>query len=102
MIKLIETNIIEINGVKYQQREQQKEQLKIPMSKTLVALMTMFKMTNGYGMYGNSRPKERPRVDIVKEYSLIKLKQSKLSRNDRDWVVRIFTNTYQEIKQETK
>lgn len=87
-------NTIEINGIKYQQKEQERRK---PMSKTLMALMVMSEMANGYGMYGNSKPKENPKVDIVKEFGLIQQNKSKLSKSERDWVVWQFERNFERV-----
>ena len=87
-------NTIEINGIKYQQKEHEKRK---PMSKTLMALMVMSEMANGYGMYGNSKPKENPKVDIVKEFGLIQQKKSNLSKSERDWVVWQFERNFERV-----
>jgi len=80
---------IEINGIKYQQIEQA---AKKPMGK-----MAMMMLALGGMDYKSSNPKQRPMVDIEKEFELIQLKQSKLSRNDREWVVYSFNKLYKQI-----
>lgn len=85
---------IEINGVKYQQKEQPKRK---PMSKTLMAMMVMAEMAGSFGMGGGSRQKETPKVDIVKEYGLIQQKKSNLSKSQRDWVVWQFEKNFERV-----
>ena len=85
---------IEINSIKYRQKEQERRK---PMSKILMALMVMSEMANGYGMYGNSKPKESPKVDIVKEFGLIQQKKSNLSKSERDWVVWQFERNFERV-----
>lgn len=85
---------IEINGIKYRQKEPPERK---PMSKTLMALMVMSEMANDYGMCGNSKPKETPKVNVIKEYELIQNKQSKLTKSQRDWVVRQFEKNFEVI-----
>lgn len=41
--------------------------------------------------------RQRPSVDLVQEFELIQKKQSKLSRSDRNWVVKEFNKRYKEI-----
>ena len=85
---------IEINGIKYRQKEQPKRK---PMSKTLMAMMVMAEMAEGYGMGGSSRQKETPNVDIVKEYELIQQKKSNLSKSQRDWVIWQFEKNFERV-----
>jgi hypothetical protein len=66
---------IEVNGIKYQQKEKPKEK---PMSKSLMAMLAM---TGGFGMGGGTRQTNTPNVDIVKEYGLIQQEKSNLSRS---------------------
>ncbi len=75
---------IEINGIKYQQKEQPKK----PMSRTLMAMMVMG---------GGSRQKETPNVDLVEEYGLIQQKKSTLSKSQRDWVVWQFEKNFERM-----
>jgi len=83
---------MEINGIKYQQKEEPKRN---PMPKTLMALMLMAQMTDG--IYGNSKPKTRPKIDIVKEFELIQQKKSNLSRSQREWVIIQFEHYYEVV-----
>lgn len=75
-------NTLEINGVKYREKEKQK-----PMSKALMSLMVMSGIAS----------KENPKVDIVKEYGLIQHKRSRLSRSQRDWVVWQFEKNFERV-----
>jgi len=86
---------IEINGLKYRQKEQNNQQT-ARQSKTSVMLMGMAMMFGGQGSVGTSKQREKPKVNIVEEFKLIKEKKSKLPRKDRDWVVFQF-NRYYEI-----
>ena len=85
---------IEINGVKYQQKEQPKRK---PISKSLMAMMIMAEMAGSFGMGSSSRQKETPNVDIVKEYELIQQKKSNLSKSQRDWVVWQFEKNFERV-----
>jgi hypothetical protein len=82
---------IEINGVKYQQKEQPKRK---PMSKTLAAMLMM-----GFGSLDPyaKKPKETPKVDIIKEYGLIQQKKSNLSKSQRNWVVWQFEKNFERV-----
>jgi len=84
-----EMNTIEINGIKYKQKAQERQK---PMSKILMTLMIMAEMSNGYGISENSKPKQNPKVDIVKEFGLIQQKKSK-----QDWVVRQFERNFEQV-----
>jgi len=55
-------------------------------------------MNDLYG-YGESRYERKlpEGTDIIKEYGLIKNKQSKLSKWERDMVVRIFEKNYYRV-----
>ena len=89
--------MIEVNGVKYERIIHEKKESK-PMSKTLAAAMMMtlpYTMYDGLGGSNYNRP--LPNVDIVEEFGLIEQKKSKLSRWERDQVVRIFNNNYKKI-----
>ena len=87
---------IEINGLKYRQKEQNNQQT-TRQSRMSVMLMGMAMMFGAQGSIGTSkRQRETPKVNIVEEFKLIQEKKSKLSRKDRDWVVFKF-NRYYEI-----
>jgi len=83
---------IEINGIKYREKEQPKRK---PISKTLLAMLTMASMFD-YGSGTGS--KETPNVDIVKEYGLIQQKKSNLSKSQREWVVWQFKRKFEPIQ----
>ena len=84
---------IEINGVKYQQKEQPKRK---PMSKTMTTMLMMASAFGSLDPYAK-KPKETPKVDIVKEYGLIQQKKSNLSRSQRDWVVWQFEKNFERV-----
>jgi len=75
--------MIEINGLKYRERELPKRK---PISKTMTTILTM-SAAFGFTDFYDKRSKQMLSVDIVKEYELIQQKKSKLSRSKRDWVV---------------
>jgi len=83
--------MIEINGIKYEEREEPKRSGR--SSKLLLIAAAFGALDN----YGQSYTRERPQVDLEKEFELIQNKQSKLSRNDRDWVVATFNRKYKQI-----
>ena len=87
---------IDINGLKYRQKEQNNQQT-TRQSRMSVMLMGMAMMFGAQGSIGTSkRQRKTPKVNIVEEFKLIQKKKSKLSRKDRDWVVFKF-NRYYEI-----
>lgn len=86
--------VIEVNGQKYIVRQTAQPQ-KRKYSKYLAAALAMG-ATMTY-LDRPFKPRRRPTVDIVQEYGRIQRKESKLSRNDRDWVCRIFEENYKLI-----
>ena len=60
--------MIEINGIKYQQKEQPK------LGKKSFSIMLAGLMLGG-GIFGGNKEKEHPKVDVVKEYELIQNKK---------------------------
>ena len=84
---------IEINGVKYQQKEQQKRK---PMGKTMAAMLMMASAFEALDPYAKKQ-KEQPKVDIIKEYGLIQQKRSNLSKSQRDWVVWQFERNFERV-----
>ena len=64
---------IEINGIKYRQKEKAKRK---PISKTMAALLVMSEVFNSLDPYAK-QPKREPSVNIIKEFELIQNKQSR-------------------------
>ena len=92
-------NIIEINGVQYTKNESKQPAKKSYANSKLFSILAMTSMFSGYDMgLGTKTVKTAPCDDIVKEYELIQLKQSELSRADREWVVAQFKRNYTEVK----
>lgn len=87
---------IEINGLKYRQKEQNNQQM-ARQSRMSVMLMGMAMMFGGQGSVGTSRKRETPKVNIVEEFKLIQEKKSKLPRKDREWVVFQFNRHYEMV-----
>lgn len=87
---------IEINGLKYRQKEQNNQQT-ARQSRMSVMLMGMAMMFGGQGSVGSSRQRETPKVNIVEEFKLIQEKKSKLPRKDREWVVFQFNRHYEMV-----
>jgi len=90
-------NAVEVNGKLYQKRER-----KTPSYLKSRSVLTVMAMVSLFGVQGScvgGGGGERPNVDIVKEYGLIELKKSNLSRSQRDWVVSQFKRNYEEINE---
>jgi hypothetical protein len=91
----IKDNRIIILGNEY--IEMPKRESKSYMSsrvKSLVMLASaMMSLDSSY-----KKPKERPLVNLIEEYELILQKKSKLSRNNRDWVVKEFNKNFVKVK----
>lgn len=97
-------NQINVNGVLYTPREQENEQ-KPKMPKQIGGLLGLAALFSGIaggfdGYYPKQKRKERPNVDIAKEFALIQQKKSALSRASRDWVVHQFHLIYEIVKPE--
>jgi len=93
----------DLNGVKYapiktEQRKHKHVSSKIGGIMAMASMIYMPYMNDLYG-YGESRYERKlpDGTDIVKEYGLIQNKQSKLSKWERDMVVRIFEKNYYRV-----
>jgi hypothetical protein len=84
---------IEINGIKYRQKEQPKRK---PISKTMATMLIMASTYATLDPYAN-KPKESPKVDIIKEYGLIQQKKSNLSKSQREWVIWQFEKNFERV-----
>ena len=85
--------VIEINGIMYERRERD-----IPSKRSgrITALMAGAMLMGG-GMPSIGMNRKRPVVNIEEEFELIQKKQSKLARNDRDWVCNQFLYDWKQI-----
>lgn len=93
----------DLNGVKYAPIKTEQKKHKPVSSKLggIVAMVSMIylpHMNDLYG-YGESRYERKlpEGTDIVKEYGLIQLKQSKLSKWEKDMVVVIFEKNFKKV-----
>lgn len=93
----------DLNGVKYapiktEQRKHKHVSSKLGGIMAMASMMYMPYMNDLYG-YGESRYERKLQegADIIKEYGLIQNKQSKLSKWERDMVVRIFEKNYYRV-----
>lgn len=96
---IIVDNCFFVNGVKYKPIE--KQQPKENRTTRMIAMMASIAATYApYIDYGsNTYVRQLPQdVDIVKEYGLIQLKQSKLSKWERDSVVNIFERNFIKVE----
>lgn len=82
---------LEINGIRYAEIEKQPKK---QMSRSMTRIMMMATMFGAMGGSEVSKTRKRPSVDLIKEFELIQQKKSKLSRNDRDWVVFQFNKRF--------
>jgi len=87
--------MIEVNGIHYREKEN-KEPRNPRMSGRMAQIYAMAMLIGGDMGMGHKEP-ERPNVDIVKEYGLIQLKKSGLSKSQRDWVVWVFEKNFERI-----
>lgn len=93
---MIET--IEINGKKYYPNSPEASSKKFTNMAIGLAAITALMSAEMYGVNTYIR-KLRPNIDVVKEFGLIELKQSSLSKWERDEVVRIFNKHYKLVKE---
>ncbi len=88
----------EVNGIEYAQviKEDNRQQSRMPgmMLSLLAPAMLFSRMTSGGGGYDRKLPRG---TDIIKEYGLIQLKQSSLSKWEREAVVIIFERNYKPV-----
>lgn len=84
--------VFEINGVQYEPKPGPVQGGRSYGRKFLLMAGLMGGFDRGI------RQRERPAVDIIQEYGRIQRKESKLSRNDRDWVVSVFESNYQKVQ----
>lgn len=84
---------MEINGVEYELRPQYQSQRK--SSRNLLRIAAISDM---FAMPGMRSKKEKPLpANIEEEFGLIQLKQSKLSRSERERVFHAFNKMYKPI-----
>jgi len=89
---------IEINGLKYRQKEVNSNPPR-KYSKSMTMLLGMAMMFGEQGNVVTSKPqRELPPLNLVEEYKLIQLKKSNLPRKEREMVVPKFEKHYELIK----
>lgn len=85
--------IVTIQGVKYK-----KKHIDMEFSPKLAQIYMMSMALGGLtGMF--EKPRINPNINIIREYKLVVKKQSKLSRRQRDWVVRQFNAQYEKVSE---
>ena len=89
--------MIEINGIAYEQIPQDKPNKTSESLSKLLMIAQAFTITDPYAPRP-PKPKTFPVANLVKEFELIQLKKSNLSRSERDAVVRAFHRYYRPIE----
>jgi hypothetical protein len=84
--------MIEINGVKYEARPQQSN---VRTNKHVAAAALMAMASYGSSHYDR---KLSSNISIIKEFEMIQQKKSKLSKWEREQVVRTFNNHFRKIE----
>lgn len=84
-----------INGVGYRTKERESSRGSRVLSKFALMAMAFSEMDP---FTPRAKKHDTPKVDIVKEYGLIQQKKSHLSKSERDWVVHMFNQNYEQIK----
>ncbi len=83
----------EINGVVYVRKPEPTQERGRRIPAALMGMMLMFD-SMGYAQYNTGPKRKRPDVHVPTEYGLIQQKKSKLSKRERDYVVRVFEENY--------
>lgn len=83
----------EVNGVRYTPIKSEKPKYNNVLVKYTPLLVAHSFMTGGY-----YERKINEAIDIIKEYGLFQLKQSKLSKWEREQVVKIFEKNFEKVK----
>lgn len=85
---------ISINGVDYIERELTGKP-NTNMSAYTSAMLTLYASMAMFNPYQNKILKgEKPKVNIIQEFELIQQKKSKLSRSEREWVIKQFNKRF--------
>jgi heme oxygenase len=88
--------MIEINGKIYERKPMVQNNTP-KMTSKMAAFLMMGMVLSGVNIGGNNISKELENIDIIKEFGLIQLKKSNLSRSKRDWVVYQFNKHFYEV-----
>ena len=86
---------IEIEGKFYEQITQKSSTNGV--SRKMLGMLAMAGVMHNLSFGGSNYSRQRPSVNIIEEFRLIQQKKSKLSRSDRDWVIRQFNRNFREI-----
>lgn len=87
--------IVEVNGIKYESKQEPRKPKKF--SKSFFTLYSMAMMFGGMDFMPRFKTPDLDGVDIVEEYGLIQLKKSNLSRSKRDYIVRYFESKFKKL-----
>ncbi len=88
-------NKIEIEGKIYEQITQKSSTNGVSIK--MLGMLAMAEAMHNLSFGGSNYSRQRPSVNIIEEFRLIQQKKSKLSRSDRDWVIRQFNRNFREI-----
>lgn len=91
-----QSDIIEIDGIKYREKQQKQRGSQGLGYMNRIAMLTL--MFNSFDTMNNRTPRKRPDVDILTEYQLVLAKKSNLSKSNRDWVESMFKNLYETVQ----
>ena len=97
----IDPNVFYVNGVAYEPR-QEEYRFGGRNRGRMASLIAIAEALGGLGSMDFGKGYTRklsPDIDIIQEFALIQHKKSKLSRRERDAVVRTFNNSYTIVKQ---
>jgi len=92
--------MIEINGIQYIKKEvtySKQKDLTINNFALAMLLESSQYIFSGFGNGGTSLNGKVNNCNIIKEFGLIELKKSNLSKSQRDWVIKEFNKTYQKV-----
>lgn len=89
--------IVTVLGEKYQSVERAVAPATKKLTELLIPVLGVFAFLPQHFDTGPRKREKVLRVDIVSEYELILQKKSKLSRSERDLVVRQFNKTFKKV-----
>lgn len=91
-------NFVEINGEKYVEIEKEPTKRMSPRMSAMLAFASHMEHLS-FGSSGSGHVRKLPsNIDIIKEFGLIQQKKSKLSKWERDAVVRAFNRVYEKYE----
>ena len=87
--------MIEIKGIQYEEIPQPEPKRVNRHTMELMMIASMYYLP--FMPRSNPQPRQKIKVDIVKEFELIQDKKSNLSRSQREWVVSQFNKKYRQV-----